>query len=133
IAAAPQAGHDALFGIGEHGRAIDDARAARIVHRHLDHVDAEQRGALVAGDVADAAGELFLVTHRRRAGDVHDDLAVLVRPRNDRVRVRAAAGLHGTHLHGAGEVADVEDAQSAEALFAHVPGDALEAAVEPAA
>ncbi len=49
------------------------------------------------------------------------------------MRVRAAAGLYGADLARTLEIADVEDAQPAEALGADVLTDALQAAVQPAA
>ena len=141
VAALPQPGQDARLGIGEHGRAVDDARLGRIVDRDLDDVDAKQRGALVAGGLVDAALHLLFVAHRAGAGVVDDDLAVVARvvpwpamgPGDHRVRVRAAAGLDRADLHRPGQVADVEDAQPAESLGADVLAHALEPAVEPAA
>ncbi len=131
VAAPPQPGQDAGLGVGEHGRAVDDARLGRLVDRDLDDVDAEQRGALVAGRLVDAARHLLLVAHDGGPGVVDDDLAVLARAGDDRVRVRAAAGLDRADLHRPCQVADVEDAKPAEALGADVLVDALEPAIEP--
>ena len=61
-------------------------------------------------------------------------LAVSFGSVDQRVRVRAAAGLHGGDLLRLAEVADVEDADAAEALRrSTVSGHALRAAVDAAA
>ena len=52
---------------------------------------------------------------------------------DERVGVRAAAGLHRGHLAGLAHVADVEDADAAEAFAADRRFDAAGAAVDPAA
>ncbi len=133
VAAAPQPGQHAGSGVGKHGRTVDDPRAGRIVDRDLDDVDAEQRGAVVAGRLVDAAGQLLFFANRRRAGVVDDDLAVIAGTRDNGMRVGSAASLHGTHLHRSREVADVENSNPAEALVADVFVDSLQTAVEPAA
>ena len=86
--------------------------------RNLDDVDAKERGARVAGDVADAARELLFLAHAGRARVVDDDPAVVAR--DDRVRVRAAARLHLADLPRLRRIGDVEDADAAEALGARV-------------
>ena len=83
VTAAPETRQHAGLGIGEHGRAVDDARPGGIVDRDLDDVDAEQRRAVVARHLVDAPGELLLVSDGLGAGVVDDDPAVVTRARND--------------------------------------------------
>ena len=66
VAALPQAGQPARFGIGKYGGLLNDARLGRIVNRDLDDVDAEQCGSFVTGNVADTAFQLFPITHAKR-------------------------------------------------------------------
>ena len=131
VAAAPQAGQRAGLVVGEHCRAVDDAGPGRIGDRDLDDVDAEQRGALVAGRFVDAAFQFGLFADRTGTGVVDHDALVVAR--HHRMGVRAAAGLHGGDLPGLREVADVEHAQAAEAFLRDVFHHALQAAVQPAA
>ena len=85
---------------------------------------------LSPGHVADAAGQLLVLADAGGAGVVdHDPVLVL---EHHRMSVRPAAGLHLADLAGAREVGDVEDAQTAEALAAHVVLDALTPAVDAA-
>ena len=67
------------------------------------------------------------------ARPVHVDVRRVLRIDDERVRVRAAAGLHGRDLLRLPDVGDVEDAHAAEALRADGRLDALRAAVEAAA
>ena len=133
IATAPETGKRAGLGIGKHGRRIDDARTRRIVHGNLDDIDTEQRRALVAGQVVETGFHFFLFANARGARVVDNDLAVLAGSAHDRVRVRAATGLHHADLLRIGQVADIENADAAEALWAHVLRHALEAAIQSAA
>src|SRR6185295_11548897 len=108
-----------------------DARLRRIGLGDFDDVDPEERGAVVARHVADAAGQLLFLADTGGAGVVdHDPVLVL---EHHRVRVRPAAGLHLPDLARAREVGDVEDAQAAEALLAYVLAHALAPAVDAAA
>ena len=131
VAAAPQSG-DVALGIGEDARGIDHAGLARIVERNLDHVDTEERGAWIARNAADAAGQFFFLADTGSARIIDDDGVVLVGQADDGVGVRSAAGLDDAGLTRTGEVADVEDAQSLHPVGAYVLVDAAGAAVDPA-
>ena len=131
VAATPETGQRSGFGVREHRGAVHDARLRRILHWNLDDVDAEERRPVIARRLVDAARQFVLFANRANARVVDDDLLVV--GGDHRMGVRAAAGLHGPHLHGPAEVADVEDADTLEPVAAHVFGNALEAAVEPSA
>ena len=131
LAALPQPGEASAGFVREDGGAGGDACLRRVGLGDFDDVDAEERGAVVARHVADAAGQLLFLADTGGAGVVdHDTVLVL---EHHRMRVRPAAGLHLADLARAREVGDVEDAQAAEALVAHVLGHALTPAVDAAA
>src|SRR3546814_2013093 len=90
-------------------------------------------GANVARDVADAAFQLVFITHRRRARNVDDGRVPGLGIGHDRVRVRAAAGLDLADLDRTRRIADVEDAQAPEPLWARILGYTPKAAIDPAA
>jgi hypothetical protein len=122
--------------LAEDARPADDGRGLRRCERHLDHVDAEvRRGRVDERAVAVAAGELEARADPSGPGVVDVDVGGVVRIRHERVRVGALAGLHGRNLDRRGDVADVEDADTAEAGgVRHVAASrALRAAVDPAA
>jgi hypothetical protein len=48
IATAPKASQCAGFGVGKYGRAVDDARRCRVIHRYFDHVNPKQGGAIIS-------------------------------------------------------------------------------------
>ena len=134
IAAAPQPGNGAGCGIREHARLADDARRVRGRDGHLNHVDAVERGVWILLRVeVRAAGELVARSDRARARHVDVDVPLVVGIDDERVRVRPAAGLHRRHLFRPADVADVEDADAAEALAAHRSLHALRAAIDPPA
>ena len=81
------------------------------------------------GMFANAALQLLSFAYRRGAGVVDDDLAVCAGAGDNRMRVRAATGLHLANLHGPRQVADVENSNPTEALGANVLTDAFEPAV----
>src|SRR3546814_16344060 len=110
VPAFPQAREAPGLAVREYGGAVDDARLRRVGERNLDDVDAEQGGANVARDVADAAFQLVLLTHRRRARKVNDDRIPGLGSGHHRVRVRAAAGLDLADLDRPRRPADVEEA-----------------------
>ncbi len=118
----------------EDTRRADDGRLLRGGQRHLDDLDAEVRGVGVVLRAAPrAAGQLRARPHRAGAGHVDVDVGGVARVGHQRVRVRAAAGLHRRYLARLVEVGDVEDAHAAEALGAHGVVHALPAAVHPPA
>ena len=131
ISASPQTRQNARFRVGEHGRTVNDARLARIIDWNLDDVDSKQCGPVVPRRFVETALHLGLLSDTGDAGVVDDDLSVFARTPDDRVRVRSATGLDRTHLHGPRQVADVENADSAEAFGADVIAHALESAVDP--
>src|SRR5205814_6880775 len=117
-AAVGQAVDGARPRIHEHARAVDDFGVLRRSHRNLDDVNPEQRGVRVlVRSFAGAAGQFFRLADKRRAGDVDVDIFFVVRIENKRMRVRAAAGLHGGDLLRIANVGNVEDAHAAEPLF----------------
>src|SRR3546814_16468624 len=93
VPAFPQAREAPGLAVREYGGAVDDSRLRRVGERNLDDVDAEQGGANVARDVADAAFQLVFITHRRRARNVDDTRAPGLGICPDRRRFRAAAAL----------------------------------------
>ena len=128
IAAGPQAGDPAGFVVGEDARTVHDARRTRIRHRDLDHVDGEQGGVLIARQPLHAAFQLFGRAHRAGAGIVDHDPLVIAG--HDRMGVRTPAGLHLAHLTRRARIGDVENAQPAEALLAHLLVNALASAID---
>ncbi len=80
-----------------------------------------------------AAGQLVTGTHLAGARAVDVEVLLVRRRVDQRVRVRAAAGLHRRHLLRLLEVGDVEDADAAEPLRARRARHAPRAAVEAAA
>ena len=133
-AAAPEPGDVAGRGIRENPRAIDDVRVLRRGERHLDDVDAEQRRIRIFLRLeAGAAGELLRRPHGARARAVDVQVRRIMWIRDERVRMRSAARLHGRNLSRLAQVADVEDADAAKPLAADRRLHALRAAIEPAA
>ena len=133
VAAFPEPGGDAGFGVGKDERPIDDPGPLGGSHGNLDHVDAEQRRfGILERRLIGTAGKFIFRAHRARAGTVNVDVAGVVRVGDHGVGVGAAAGLHRADLLRQAEIAHVENADAAEALFAFRFGDALQAAVEPA-
>ncbi len=132
-AALPQTG-DVPRRVGEDARVAHDLRVLRMVERHLNHVDSEQRRVLVLfGRKRRAARELVRRAHTRRAGDVDVDVLRVLRVDDQRVGVRSAARLHRGDLFRMIDVRDVEDAHAAESLLAHRVQHAPAAAVDAAA
>ena len=88
-------------------RRVDDGGVLRCGERHADHLDPPLRQLLVEVRRREvgprrqrlAAGELSGEPHARGAVDVDVEVRVVVRALQDRVRVRAAARLHGGHLY----------------------------------
>ena len=77
VAAAPQAGDLSGFGVRKHGGAVHDTRAAGVLERNFDHVDAKQRGALVAGGLVETTRQLVCIAHRGGSGVVHHDAFIV--------------------------------------------------------
>src|SRR6185437_7546020 len=71
--------------------------------------------------------------HSSRAGDIDVDIVLVFRIDEQRVRVRPAAGLHIGDVLRVVDVADVEDANAAQALLADRVLHALAAAIEASA
>ena len=130
VSAAPKSGERACFRIGEYRRAMDDARIAGIIDWNLDDVDAEQRRSFIARRFVEATLHLFLLAHCRGAGVVDNDLSVVARPRDHRVGMRTAAGLHSANLHRARQVADVKNPEPSKPLGTNVPAHTTEPAIE---
>jgi hypothetical protein len=87
--------------IGEDARLADDARLLRRRERHADHLDPEERGVRVLLQArAEQPGSSSPARTPAGARDVDVDDAGIVRIRHQRVRVRAAARLHGRDLRG---------------------------------
>ena len=80
IAALPEPRHVAGFRVGEDARAVDDARRRGCCQRHLDDVDAEQRGVRIfLGIERRAARQLFPGSDGADAGPVDVDVALVLR------------------------------------------------------
>src|SRR5210317_746276 len=133
VAATPQGAEHTAFGIGKYGRTVDDASFAGIFDRDLDDVDSEQCRSIVSGRLTDTTFQFLLVAHRRGAGVVDDNLAVVAGSGDNRMCMRAAAGLHRAYLDRPFEIADIKDANPTETLRADVFVYALQPAIEPAA
>jgi hypothetical protein len=101
---------------------------------NADDLDAEERAVRI-GHAARrvTTGHLVRRTHRREAGDVHVDGPRILRVGIDRVRVRAAAGLHGRDGARTCGIGDVVDADAQQPLLAHGVLHPLRAAVEATA
>src|SRR5262249_9565715 len=119
--------------VGEDARPVDDLRVLRCRERHLDHVDAEKRGVRIVLRIgARTARQLVARPHGAGSRAVDAERAGILRIRNQRMGVRPAAGLHGGDLLRVVHVADVEDADAAEALRARLVRYALRATVDAA-
>ncbi len=124
VATAPEAGDLALR--GEHPWPVDDPRCSGIGDGDFDHIDAEERRAVIALDI-EATGQFLVLPDEGRARTVDDDPAIA---RIDhRMRVASAAGLHLADLAWQRKVGNVEDPDTAEAFVADSLGYALQAAV----
>ena len=110
-----QSVRNAIRRIGEDRGRAHDVRLLRMRERDLDDLDAEVRVVRVPGVVV-AARELLGRTNARRARDVDVDVLVVARIVHDRVRVRAAAGLHVGDVLRIIDVRDVEDSKSAHTI-----------------
>src|SRR3546814_2830271 len=120
VPAFPQAREAPGLAVREYGGAVDDARLRRVGERNLVDVDAEQGGANVARDVADAAFQLVFITHRRRARNVDNDRVPGLGIGHDSVRVRAAAGMDLTGLDRSARIVAVAASQDTEPLRTHI-------------
>src|SRR5210317_81075 len=120
VAATPQGAEHTAFGIGKYGRTVDDASFAGIFDRDLDNVDAEQCRSIVSGRLTDTTLQFLFVAHRRGAGVVDDDLAIVAGSGDNRMGMRAAAGLHRAYLDRPFEIADVKNANPAKTFRAHI-------------
>ena len=117
----------------ENARRADNVRQLRMRERHLNDLDAKQRAVrILFRQCTRAAGELVRRTHSGRARDVDVDVERVPGTRYDRVGVRAAAGLYSRDVLRIGDVADVDDANSARPLVAHRIHHALETAIDAA-
>ena len=124
VATAPETGDLALR--SEHPWPVDDPRCSGIGHGDFDHIDAEERRAVIALAV-EAAGQFLVLPDEGRARTVDDDPAIA---RIDhRMGMASAAGLHLADLARQRKVGNVEDPDTAEALVADLLGYALQAAV----
>ena len=102
--------------------------------RDLDDLDPEERGVRVLGGCrAHAPGELARRPHAGRTGHVDVHVVGVLGIHQQRVRVRAAAGLHVSDVLGVRDVRDVKDADAADSLTTHRVLDTLRTAVEACA
>ena len=117
-AAAIQGVQHAGSRIHKNPRARNDLRILRCRQRHLDHFDAKQRRIrILVRRLARASGQLFALADKRSSRDIDVDVVLVIRIDDQRVRVRAAASLHGCHLLRISDVADIEDSHAAETIF----------------
>src|SRR6267378_6429583 len=119
VAALPQPVHVSGLGIGEDARAGYDLRLLGMRQRHLDDDDGEQRrvGILIRVSTR-AARQLFCGTHARGPGDVDIDVVLVFGVDYERMRVRAAAGLHLRDLFRLRDIGDIEDADALDPIRA---------------
>ncbi len=104
--------------IDKYARARHDFRVLWRRHGNFDYVDAKQRRVRVFVRLfARAASQFFCLAHKRCARDVDEDVFLIVRIHHQRMRMRAAAGLHRRHLLGILDVRNVENSHAAEAVL----------------
>ena len=104
--------------VGEDAGAVDDLGEFGVGEGDLDDDNGVKGGVGVVEAAAGAAGELFGLADGGIAGDVEVDVVLVLGVYEEGVGVGAAAGLDSGELLGIAEVGDVEDADSAEAVFA---------------
>ena len=122
--------HQAL----EEARRTHDGRLFGPGKGHLDHLDPEQgRIRVFGGRRAGATGEFFRRAHRGGTRYVNVHMLVVLRVLEHRMRVGTAAGLHIGDVFGIANIADVENANSPQAIRAYRLLYAFRAAIEPPA
>ncbi len=115
----PETIQSAGLRVGENARAAHDLRQFRMRQRHLDNVDAKQRGVgILIGISPGTTRQFFFLTNAARARDIDVNVLLVFRIDHQRVRVRPAATLHRGHLLRIRQVADIENAHPAEAVGA---------------
>src|SRR6266699_3706031 len=113
-----QAGYCARPRIHKHARTGYDLRVLRRRQRHLDHVDAKQRGVRILVRCSTrTSGQLFVLTDERSSRHVDINVVLVIRIDDQCVRVRAATGLHRGHLLWTLDVTDIENSHAAETIF----------------
>src|SRR4029450_596944 len=134
LAARPQPGNRARRWIDKDARTTDDVRLLGRGKRDLDDVDAEEGGIRVVFWIfRRATAQLVPGSDGTRAGAVDIDVFLVIGARDERVRVRSAARLHGRDLLRLVNVGDVEDADGAGAAGADGRFDARRSAIDAAA
>ena len=118
--------------IVEDARRTDDRGGARLSERHLDHFEPEPGRVRIVQPTILAALELISRAHGRGSRDIDVNIIRIARLRHDRVRMRAAAGLHARHELRMRDVGDIEDADAAHAVLADRIGNAAKLAIRPA-
>ena len=122
--------------IVEDARRADDRCLLGMSQRNLDHLDPEQRRIWILVERRSrAAGQLAGRANAGGARDVHVDVIRILRIHEQRVGVRSAARLDVADILRVRNVADVEDAKSAQAILAdgvlHTLGAAIDASAVP--
>src|SRR6266849_6464812 len=113
-----QAGYCARPRIHKHARTGYDLRVLRRRQRHLNHIDAKQRRVRILVRCSTRTSrQLFVLTDERSSRHIDIDVALITRIDDERMRVRAAASLHGSDLLRTLDVTDVENSHAAEAIF----------------
>ena len=115
---AAQTGHLARSRIHKNSRTRHDLGVLRSRHRHLDHIDAEQRSVRILVRCSTrTSGQLFVLTDERSSRHVDINVVLVIRIDDQCVRVRAATGLHRGHLLWTLDVTDIENSHAAETIF----------------
>src|SRR5437868_5071529 len=115
------------------GRA-DDCRLLGMRERNLDHLDAEERRVRILVERGPRATcQLTRRTNARRTRDVDVDVVRILWIDEQRVRMRSAAGLDVADVLRRRDIADVEDAEAAQAIPADCILDAFNSAIDAAA
>src|ERR1700733_8374476 len=104
-------------GIDEYSRAGYHLGLCRVSERNLDHVDSkERRIRILIRLLPRAAGEFLWLAYKRSSRHIDIDIVFVVRVHHQRMRMRAAAGLHCPYLLRVPDIRDIEDPDTAKTL-----------------
>src|SRR5579859_2328540 len=119
VAALPETIDGSGLGIVEDAGAGYDLREFRMRQRHLDDDDGVHGGVGIDRGVgARASGQFFCRTNACGARDVDVDIVLVLGIDEEGMGVGASAGLDVYDLLGVGDIADVEDADALNAVWA---------------
>src|ERR1700687_4144654 len=116
---------------GKYPRRSDDRGLLGMCQRHLDHFDAEEgRVRILLRSKIHTSRKLIRGPHAAGAGDVDVDVGRIFRIDEQAMRVRSAARLNIADVFWIADIADVEDANPAQSIFADRVLHTLSAAVD---